>query len=114
MKIGLDWCILTFAVNFIFSLVAVFSYRLFRSVRHTLTYRIAPDKKRVLIVGAGEGGSMILREIISSDKIALEPVGFVVSTLKLIFFINYVQTKNSSPRNSRRPSAVSLSNCTFG
>ena len=77
VKIGLDWCILTFAVNFIFSLVAVFSYRLFRSVRHTLTYRIAPDKKRVLIVGAGEGGSMILREIISSDKIALEPVGFV-------------------------------------
>ncbi|MBQ7761141.1 MAG: polysaccharide biosynthesis protein [Clostridia bacterium] len=75
--IGLDWCALVFTSFFIISLFVIFAYRFFLSVRHQFTHRSASEKTRILIVGAGEGGSMILREIMSSDKINLEPVGFV-------------------------------------
>ena len=75
--IGVDWCTLTFSFFFMASLFITFFYRAILSRKHHLNYRSNGNKKKVLIVGAGEAGSMILREIQSSNKILLEPVGFV-------------------------------------
>ena len=35
------------------------------------------QRKRVLIVGAGDAGEMIVREMLTSPRVSLEPVGFV-------------------------------------
>ncbi len=39
--------------------------------------RAGPAGKRVLIVGAGAAGEVILRELLANPQLALEPVGFV-------------------------------------
>src|SRR3954453_14575326 len=40
-------------------------------------FRPAKDARRVLIVGAGEGGRLVLREILRNPSLRLNPVGFV-------------------------------------
>jgi len=40
-------------------------------------FRTRADARRVLIVGAGEGGRMVLREVLRNPQLALAPVGFV-------------------------------------
>jgi FlaA1/EpsC-like NDP-sugar epimerase len=40
-------------------------------------YRTPRDARRVLIVGAGDGGRLLLREIMRNPELALRPVGFV-------------------------------------
>lgn len=50
-----------------------FQSRLFAFRRRT----DAPEPKRVLIVGAGDAGSMVLRDIVRNDALGLRPVGIV-------------------------------------
>jgi FlaA1/EpsC-like NDP-sugar epimerase len=40
-------------------------------------FRARPDARRVLIVGAGDGGRLVLREILKNPALGLSPVGFV-------------------------------------
>ncbi|MEA2281603.1 MAG: hypothetical protein QOK21_2210 [Solirubrobacteraceae bacterium] len=40
-------------------------------------YRTPRDARRVLIVGAGDGGRLLLREILRNPELSLRPVGFV-------------------------------------
>jgi FlaA1/EpsC-like NDP-sugar epimerase len=40
-------------------------------------FRPAKDARRVLIVGAGDGGQLVLREILRNPTLRLNPVGFV-------------------------------------
>src|SRR3954453_15315689 len=40
-------------------------------------FRPAKDARRILIVGAGEGGRLVLREILRNPTLRLNPVGFV-------------------------------------
>jgi FlaA1/EpsC-like NDP-sugar epimerase len=50
-----------------------FQSRLFAFRRRT----DAPEPKRVLIVGAGDAGSMVLRDVVRNRALGLEPVGVV-------------------------------------
>jgi FlaA1/EpsC-like NDP-sugar epimerase len=40
-------------------------------------YRARADARRVVIVGAGDGGRLVLREILRNPELRLDPVGFV-------------------------------------
>jgi FlaA1/EpsC-like NDP-sugar epimerase len=40
-------------------------------------FRARADARRVLIVGAGEGGRLVLREVLRNPQLGLAPVGFV-------------------------------------
>ena len=40
-------------------------------------FRARKDAKRVLIVGAGDGGRLLLREIVRNPQLGMSPVGFV-------------------------------------
>jgi FlaA1/EpsC-like NDP-sugar epimerase len=40
-------------------------------------FRARPDARRVLIVGAGDGGRLVLREILRNPQLGMAPVGFV-------------------------------------
>src|SRR3954468_5937791 len=40
-------------------------------------FRARADARRVLIVGAGEGGRLVLREVLRNPQLGLDPVGFV-------------------------------------
>ena len=65
----IDWFVIVFLVG-----GTRFLYRLFRE---SYPVRIARDKKRVIIVGAGRAGEMLLREMKLNARIAYHPVGFL-------------------------------------
>ncbi|TMW72240.1 polysaccharide biosynthesis protein [Alteribacter natronophilus] len=50
-----------------------FSWRLYRDSK----LKVRTDKKRTLIVGAGNGGTMVARQLKNSETSELEPVAFV-------------------------------------
>ncbi|SDZ46542.1 NDP-sugar epimerase, includes UDP-GlcNAc-inverting 4,6-dehydratase FlaA1 and capsular polysaccharide biosynthesis protein EpsC [Evansella caseinilytica] len=50
-----------------------FSWRIYRDLK----ININPNKKRTLIIGAGDGGLFVARQLISSEKSELDPVGFI-------------------------------------
>ncbi|OAT80995.1 hypothetical protein A6P54_13450 [Bacillus sp. MKU004] len=50
-----------------------FSWRLFRDY----FMKTKNEKKRALIIGAGSGGSMLVRQLIKSHDTDLEPIGFI-------------------------------------
>jgi FlaA1/EpsC-like NDP-sugar epimerase len=46
-------------------------------------FRPRKDARRILIVGAGDGGRLVLREIVRNPGLALNPVGFVDDDVRL-------------------------------
>ena len=53
------------------------AYRLYREGWHKHGSNLKNSAKNVLIVGAGRGGEMILREMLSNPRLNYTPVGFV-------------------------------------
>ncbi|MTD45414.1 NAD-dependent epimerase/dehydratase family protein [Conexibacter sp. W3-3-2] len=47
-------------------------------------FRARKDARRILIVGAGDGGRLVLREIVRNAELGLNPVGFVDDDKRLI------------------------------
>ncbi|MCE7791178.1 polysaccharide biosynthesis protein [Salipaludibacillus sp. CUR1] len=50
-----------------------FSWRLYRDTK----FKVDKDKKRTLIVGAGNGGTLVARQLMNSEKSELHPVAFI-------------------------------------
>ena len=75
IEVKFTWCVITTIFFFLLSSFAFFSYRLFYFVKH----KTAKDeaKKKVLIIGAGDAGAAMLREIQSTEKISYKAVGFL-------------------------------------
>ncbi len=65
----IDWFIIVFLIG-----GSRFMYRLFREF---YPVRVNRTKKRVLIVGAGRAGEMLLREMKQSVRIGYKPIGFL-------------------------------------
>jgi FlaA1/EpsC-like NDP-sugar epimerase len=71
-----------FVIEWFVSLVLVggsrFAYRLYREGAFKLKNdSSAGPGKNVLIVGAGQAGEMILRELLGNDRLSYNPIGFV-------------------------------------
>ena len=74
--ISVRWSIVTFLLFFVSTSCIVFSNRLIDFVQKRTERKSHPDRK-VLIIGAGSAGSIILKEIQTSNKIKYNVVGFV-------------------------------------
>ena len=71
------WCFACFLVFFVLATCTVSAIRVLFIARTHITRVGVGEKKRVLIVGAGSAGDMIIREIQGSDKINYVAVGLV-------------------------------------
>jgi len=76
--ISVRWSIVTALLFFVSSSCIVYSNRLIDYIQKRNDRKSHPDKK-VLIVGAGSAGNIILKEIQTSNKIKYNVVGFVDS-----------------------------------
>jgi FlaA1/EpsC-like NDP-sugar epimerase len=69
---------LFFLLALLLTLGARFAARMFfERGGWTASGRVARNARSVLIVGAGEGGRLVLREIVKNPELGLRPVGFV-------------------------------------
>ncbi|WP_416147685.1 polysaccharide biosynthesis protein [Salipaludibacillus sp. HK11] len=50
-----------------------FSWRLYRDTK----MKVDKNKKRTLIIGAGNGGTLVARQLVNSEKSELQPVAFI-------------------------------------
>ena len=73
----LQGCFVLWILNFAVSFAVLFSYRFFKYIRNYFVARRLPVGKRTLIVGAGNAGVAIAKEILLSDKINFSLVGFI-------------------------------------
>lgn len=71
--VGFRVCSTYCIILFIFVLLIRFSKRIYIALRYSIS-RKNKDKIRALIVGGGNAGSMIIREIQTTDKIAYLPI----------------------------------------
>jgi FlaA1/EpsC-like NDP-sugar epimerase len=78
------WKVLPRSVPFIESLLILIgiggsrlSLRALSSNRKTTSPNKMENRKRVLVVGAGEAGAIIVREMRTSPRVSLDPIGFV-------------------------------------
>lgn len=78
-----SWCLITALFFFVISSLATYSYRILAFLK-SKSQRKAHYEKRVIIIGAGQAGVTILREIQASDKICYHVVGFVDDDAKKI------------------------------
>ena len=73
----LQGCICLFLITQAIFFSILFTYRSFKTVVRTLKKRTLEKGKRTLIVGAGDAGATIAREIVGSTKLNNEFIGFV-------------------------------------
>jgi len=67
-----------FIIDGVFLLLLVVGSRMaFRVIRQMLPPAVAPDGRRVLIYGAGDGGEMLLRELNNNPEWSYRAVGFI-------------------------------------
>ncbi len=67
-----------FVIDWILLLMLVTGQRLlFRGLRDTLPGIRKDSGKRVLIIGAGDAGEMLVREMLNNPRLGYKPVGFV-------------------------------------
>jgi FlaA1/EpsC-like NDP-sugar epimerase len=76
VNIPLGVLVLFFLLTLTFVVGSRFAARLFHDPR-ARGFRPRKDARRILIVGAGDGGRLVLREIVRNPDLALNPVGFV-------------------------------------
>ncbi|MBP3495955.1 MAG: polysaccharide biosynthesis protein [Clostridia bacterium] len=76
-KVSIAWCVLSFLFLLVLSGFLVSSLKILSYTKFTIHNAKTEGRKRVLIVGAGVAGTMILREIQTSDKIDYNAVGFI-------------------------------------
>jgi FlaA1/EpsC-like NDP-sugar epimerase len=68
------------ALFFLLTLGLMFGARFFAHAIHERPlrgYRAPKDSREVLIVGAGDGGRLVLRELMRNRELAMKPVGFI-------------------------------------
>ncbi|MBQ7352405.1 MAG: polysaccharide biosynthesis protein [Clostridia bacterium] len=73
----IEWCVLSFLCMFILSASLICSYRILLYLKYKFISKADSLGHRVLIIGAGSAGTMILRELQITDKINYIPVGFI-------------------------------------
>ena len=71
------WALMLTAIFFVLSSLAISLIRLLLFIKFKLSNTKSEERPNVLIIGAGSAGTMILREIQSSDKINYRAVGFI-------------------------------------
>jgi FlaA1/EpsC-like NDP-sugar epimerase len=76
VNIPLGVLVLFFLLTLTFVAGARFAARLIHDPR-ARGFKPRKDARRILIVGAGDGGRLVLREIVRNPDLALNPVGFV-------------------------------------
>ncbi len=81
---NIEWCLVTFLLYFAISFVMIFSLRFLAYEISKRRHMMAKNKESVLIVGAGDAGVTILREMMVSDKVKYDVVGFIDDDLKKV------------------------------
>ncbi len=71
------WCCSCFLIFFLLATLMVASFRVVTVAKNHITRAVACDRKRVLIVGAGNAGGLIIKEIQATDKLNYSAVGIV-------------------------------------
>jgi FlaA1/EpsC-like NDP-sugar epimerase len=82
VNIPLGVLVLFFLLTLTFVAGSRFAARLLHDPR-ARGFRPSKDARRILIVGAGDGGRLVLREIVRNPGLALNPVGFVDDDARL-------------------------------
>lgn len=82
--VTLRWCFVCWLIYTLYTLLVVYLYRFLIALNAYYVKKQIKDGTRVLIVGAGDAGITILRELQTSDKMKLVPIGFVDDDLKKI------------------------------
>jgi FlaA1/EpsC-like NDP-sugar epimerase len=82
VNIPLGVLVLFFLLTLTFVAGSRFAARLLHDPR-ARGFRPTKDARRILIVGAGDGGRLVLREIVRNPGLALNPVGFVDDDARL-------------------------------
>lgn len=77
------WPLTAWLLHFYLVLTAVLSARLLFRVLDHIHQRARRVARRVLIVGAGRGGELAVREMLSNAGLGMVPVGFVDDDLRL-------------------------------
>ena len=73
----IGWCVCSFLSMLILSAGFVSSYRVLLHLKYRFSSKEGENRKRILIIGAGSAGTMILRELQITNKIDYIPVGFI-------------------------------------
>jgi FlaA1/EpsC-like NDP-sugar epimerase len=82
VNLPLGVLVLFFLLTLTFVAGSRFAARLMHDPR-ARGFRPRKDARRILIVGAGDGGRLVLREIVRNPGLALNPVGFVDDDARL-------------------------------
>ena len=71
------WCIISSGIFFILSCFVISAFRFYNLAKSFFLKSHLEGAKKVLIIGAGSAGTTILREIQTSERLSLTPVGFI-------------------------------------
>ena len=69
LKMPMSYYIMGFLINFCLSTGIRFSFRLLRFMTHSIGHRRERGRDRIMVIGAGSAGQMLIKELQNSDKI---------------------------------------------